>query len=137
MAELQCQGYWSFALSTLHDGTTAAVDALVEAFLEEKEQGNGVVEGGGGHVQLVRTLVVRAKTRAGRSVYEVAVRMGGCKVDKYMYMVMVMGMERLGFEADFREWKAKILPLAREMLDEMREREEQHNNGLTMNLIII
>uniref|UniRef100_A0A0E0E140 Uncharacterized protein n=1 Tax=Oryza meridionalis TaxID=40149 RepID=A0A0E0E140_9ORYZ len=156
MAELQRQGYWSLAFATLHVArakpwyrpnptlyaTFVSSSPVTEtAFLEEKERGSGFVEGGGGHLtQLVRTQVVRARTRAGRSVYEAAVRMGGCEVDKYMYMVMARGMKRLGFqaevEADFREWKAKILPSARDMLDEMRAREEQHNNGLTMNLII-
>uniref|UniRef100_A0A0E0A8H8 Uncharacterized protein n=1 Tax=Oryza glumipatula TaxID=40148 RepID=A0A0E0A8H8_9ORYZ len=149
MAELQRQGYWSLAFATLHVAcaepwhrpnptlyaTFVSSSPVTEtAFLEEKERGNGFVEGGGGHV-------VRARTRAGRSVYEAAVRMGGCEVDKYMYMVMARGMKRLGFEAeveaDFWEWKAKILPSARDMLDEMRAREEQHNNGLTMNLIIV
>uniref|UniRef100_A0A0E0MI93 Uncharacterized protein n=1 Tax=Oryza punctata TaxID=4537 RepID=A0A0E0MI93_ORYPU len=137
MAELQGQGYWSLTLAALHvarveawyhpdptlyarimssspvteDGTAAAVDVLVEVFLEEKERGGGSVEGEE-HVykltRLVRALVVKERARTWR-VYEAAVSMGCCEVDEYMYRMMARGMKRLGFEAkveaDFWEWR--------------------------------
>ncbi|XP_052139486.1 protein THYLAKOID ASSEMBLY 8, chloroplastic-like [Oryza glaberrima] len=158
MAELQRQGHWSLALAALHvaraepwyrpdpalyatfvssspateDGA-AAVDALVEAFLEEKERGGGFVDGEEDVyklTRLVRALVAKGRARAAWRVYEAAVRMGGCEVDEYMYRVMARGMKRLGFEAeaaeveaDLREWEARISPPARDVLDEMRARE--------------
>ncbi|EEC75307.1 hypothetical protein OsI_11674 [Oryza sativa Indica Group] len=156
MAELQRQGCWSLALSPLHvariepwyypnpalyttfvssspvteDGTAAAVDVLVEAFLEEKERGGGFVEAEEDVyklMRLVRTLVAKERARAAWRVYKAEVRMGGCEVHEYIYRVMARGMKWLGFEAeaakveaDFREWEARILPPAKDVLDEMR-----------------
>ncbi|KAF0920757.1 hypothetical protein E2562_036841 [Oryza meyeriana var. granulata] len=158
MAELQRQGHWSLALAALHvaraepwyrpdpalyatfvssspdseDGA-ASVDALVDAFLEEKERGGGFVEGEEDVyklTRLVRALVAKGRGRAAWRVYEAAVRMGGCEADEFMYRVMARGMKRLGLEteaaeveADYREWEARISPPARDMLDEMRARE--------------
>ncbi|KAL5220452.1 hypothetical protein ABZP36_025165 [Zizania latifolia] len=161
MAELQRQGHWSLALAALHvardepwyrpdpalyatfvssspdseDGA-GAVDALVEAFLEEKEKGGGFVAGEEDVyklTRLVRALVAKGRARAAWSVYEEAVRRGGCEADEYMYRVMARGMKRLGLdaeaaevEADFQEWEARLsLPArARDVLDEMRAREK-------------
>uniref|UniRef100_J3KWL4 Pentacotripeptide-repeat region of PRORP domain-containing protein n=1 Tax=Oryza brachyantha TaxID=4533 RepID=J3KWL4_ORYBR len=170
MAELQRQGHWSLALAALHvardepwyrpdpalyatfvssspaseDGA-AAVDALVEAFLEEKERGGGFVEGEEDVyklTRLVRALVAKGRARAAWRVYEAAGGMGGCEVDEYMYRVMARGMKRLGLgggeeaaevKADFREWEARTSSPAGDLLDEMRAREEQHKCRLTVN----
>lgn len=166
MAELQRQGHWSLALAALHvaraepwyrpdpelyatfvsssppsEAAAGAVDALVEAFLEEKEEGRGgrLSESEGPWVgadvykltRLVRALVAKGRARAAWRVYEAAVRREGCEVDEYMYRVMARGMKRLGLEAeaaeveaDFAEWEARVSPPARHLLDEMRAREE-------------
>lgn len=168
MAELQRQGHWPLALAALHvaraepwyrpdpelyatfvssappsdPAAGAAVDALVEAFLEEKE-----TRGGGGRgaavpsegpwegedvyklTRLARALVAKGRARAAWRVYEAAVRRGGLEVDEYMYRVMARGLKRLGLdaeaaevEADFAEWEARVSPPARHLLDEMRAR---------------
>ncbi|KQK02235.1 protein THYLAKOID ASSEMBLY 8, chloroplastic [Brachypodium distachyon] len=159
MAELQRQGHWSLALAALHvaraepwyrpdpelyatfvssspsndPAAAAAVDALVEAFIEEKERGaaggssEGVWVGEDVYklTRLVRALVAKGRARAAWRVYEAAVRKGGCEVDEYMYRVMAKGMKRLGLdeeaaevEADLADWEARHLP------DEMRPREK-------------
>ncbi|KAE8816890.1 hypothetical protein D1007_05440 [Hordeum vulgare] len=165
MAELQRQGHWSLALAALHvaraepwyrpdpelyatfvsssppsEAAAGAVDALVEAFLEEKEERRGglISESEGPWVgvdvykltRLVRALVAKGRARAAWRVYEAAVRRGGCEVDEYMYRVMARGMKRLGLEAeaaeveaDFAEWEARVSPSARHLLDNMRARE--------------
>jgi hypothetical protein len=161
MAELQRQGHWPLALAALHvaraepwyrpdpelyatfvsssppgPAAAAAVDALVEAFLEEKEARGGRSEGPweGEDVykltRLARALVAKGRARAAWRVYEAAVRRGGLEVDEYMYRVMARGMKRLGLEAeaaeveaDFAEWEARVSPPARRVLDEMRGRE--------------
>ncbi|VAH74276.1 unnamed protein product [Triticum turgidum subsp. durum] len=156
MAELQRQGHWSLALAALHvaraepwyrpdpelyatfvsssppsEAAAGAVDALVEAFLEEKEEGPWVGVDVYRLTRLVRALVAKGRARAAWRVYEAAVRRGGCDVDEYMYRVMARGMKRLGLEAeaaeveaDFAEWEARVSPPARHLLDEMRAREE-------------
>ncbi|OEL37890.1 hypothetical protein BAE44_0001092, partial [Dichanthelium oligosanthes] len=103
MAELQRQGHWSLALSALHvaraepwyrpdptlyatfvssapvssgdDSTGAAVDALVEAFLEEKARDGGFVHGEEDMyklTRLLRALVAKGQGRAVWRVYEAA-----------------------------------------------------------------
>ncbi|KAG0552174.1 hypothetical protein BDA96_01G486500 [Sorghum bicolor] len=162
MAELQRQGHWSLALAVLHVARAepwyrpdpalyatfvssaptsspsgeaeAAVDALVEAFLEEKARGGGFVDGEEDVyklTRLLRALVAKARGRAAWKVYEAAVRKGGLDVDEYVYRVMARGMKRLGLheeaaevEADFAEWEATVSPPARDVLDEMRARDE-------------
>ncbi|XP_066308394.1 protein THYLAKOID ASSEMBLY 8, chloroplastic [Miscanthus floridulus] len=163
MAELQRQGHWSLALAALHvaraepwyrpdpalyatfvssapaspsgeDEAEAAVDALVEAFLEEKARGGGFVDGEEDVyklTRLLRALVAKGRGRAAWRVYEAAVREGGLDVDEYVYRVMARGMKRLGLheeaaevEADFAEWEATVSPPARDVLDEMRSRDE-------------
>ncbi|CAO2185763.1 unnamed protein product [Urochloa humidicola] len=165
MAELQRQGHWSLALAALHvargepwyrpdpalyatfvssapaaasDGDSAeaaAVDALVDAFLEEKARGGGFVDGEEDVyklTRLLRALVARGRGRAAWRVYEAAVRKGGIDVDEYVYRVMARGMSRLGLdeeaaavEADLAAWEATISPPARDVLDEMRAREKR------------
>lgn len=155
MAELQRQGHWSLALAALHvargepwyrpdpalyatfvssapgsDEAGAAVDALVEAFLEEKARAGGFVEGEEDVyklTRLVRALLAKDRGRAAWRVYEAAVRVGGVEVDEYVYRVMARGMKRLGLdeeaaevEADFAEWETTISPPARDVLDKMR-----------------
>lgn len=163
MAELQRQGHWSLALAALHvaraepwyrpdpalyatfvssapaspsgeGDAEAAVDALVEAFLEEKARGGGFVDGEEDVyklTRLLRALVAKARGRAAWRVYEAAVREGGLDVDEYVYRVMARGMKRLGLheeaaevEADLAEWEATVSPPARDVLDEMRARGE-------------
>lgn len=164
MAELQRQGHWSLALAALHiaraepwyrpdpalyatfvssaphspsggeGDAEAAVDALVEAFLEEKARGGGFVDGEEDVyklTRLLRALVAKGRGRAAWRVYEAAVRKGGLDVDEYVYRVMARGMKRLGFheeaaevEADFAEWETTVSPPARDVLDEMRARDE-------------
>ncbi|XP_062193416.1 protein THYLAKOID ASSEMBLY 8, chloroplastic-like [Phragmites australis] len=160
MAELQRQGHWSLALAALHvaraepwyrpdpalyatfvssapasdDAAGDAVDALVEAFLEEKARGGGFKEGEEDVyklTRLVRALVAKGRGRAAWRVYEAAVRTGGIEVDEYVYRVMARGMRRLGLdeeaaevEADFAEWEVTVSPPARDVLDEMRAREK-------------
>ncbi|CAO2174691.1 unnamed protein product [Urochloa humidicola] len=164
MAELQRQGHWSLALAALHvargepwyrpdpalyatfvssapaasgdgdDAVGAAVDELVEAFLEEKARGGGFVDGEEDVyklTRLLRALVARGRGRAAWRVYEAAVRKGGIDVDEYVYRVMARGMSRLGLdeeaaavEADLAEWEATISPPARDALDEMRVRDK-------------
>jgi len=112
----------------------AALDALVEAFLEEKARGGGFVDGKEDVyklTRLLRALVAKARGRAAWRVYEAAVREGGLDIDEYVYRVMARGMKRLGLheeaaevEADFAEWEATVSPPARDMLDEMRSRDE-------------
>lgn len=154
MAELQRQGHWSLALAALHvaraepwyrpdpalyatfvsssppsEAAAGAVDALVEAFLEEKERGGGFVDGEEDVyklTRLVRALVAKGRGRAAWLVYEAAVRRGGCEADEYMYRVMARGLRRLGLdaeaaevEADFAEWEVRVSPPARDLLDEM------------------
>jgi hypothetical protein len=112
----------------------AAVDALVEAFLEEKARGGGFVDGDEDVyklTRLLRALVAKARGRAAWKVYEAAVRKGGLDVDEYVYRVMARGMKRLGLheeaaevEADFAEWEATVSPPARDVLDEMRAGDE-------------
>ncbi|KAM0848574.1 hypothetical protein ACQ4PT_054288 [Festuca glaucescens] len=174
MAELQRQGHWTLALAALHvaraepwyrpdpelyatfvssaptsdPAAGAAVDALVEAFLEEKERGGGrgAVPSEGPWegedvyklTRLVRALVAKGRARAAWRVYEAAVRRGGLEVDEYMYRVMAKGMKRLGLEAeaaeveaDFAEWEARVLPPARHVLDEMRRIETSSNEKAT------
>ncbi|TKW13543.1 hypothetical protein SEVIR_5G108700v4 [Setaria viridis] len=114
------------------DEAGAAVDALVEAFLEEKARGGGFVDGEEDVyklTRLLRALVARDRGRAAWKVYEAAVREGGLDVDEYVYRVMARGMRRLGLdeeaalaEADLAEWEATISPPARDVLDEMRAR---------------
>ncbi|CAO2204554.1 unnamed protein product [Urochloa humidicola] len=165
MAELQRQGHWSLALAALHvargepwyrpdpalyatfvsapaaasgdggDAVGAAVDALVEAFLEEKARGGGFVDGEEDVyklTRLLRALVARGRGRAAWRVYEAAVRKGGIDVDEYVYRVMARGMSRLGLdeeaavvEADLAEWEATVSPPAMDVLDEMRAREKR------------
>ncbi|GJN37420.1 hypothetical protein PR202_gb26373 [Eleusine coracana subsp. coracana] len=164
MAELQRQGHWSLALAALHvargepwyrpdpalyatfvssapasDEAGAAVDALVEAFLEEKARGGGFVEGEEDVyklTRLVRALVAKGRGRAAWRVYEAAVRVGGLEVDEYVYRVMARGMRRLGLdeeaaevEADFSKWETTISPPARDVLDEMRAREKSKTSA--------
>jgi hypothetical protein len=164
MAELQRQGHWSLALAALHvaraepwyrpdpalyatfvssapgsDEAGAAVDALVEAFLEEKARAGGFVDGEEDVyklTRLVRALVAKGRGRAAWRVYEAAVRKGGLDVDEYVYRVMARGMKRLGLdeeatevEADFSEWETRISPPARDVLDEMRMREESSTSA--------
>ncbi|CAM0879615.1 unnamed protein product [Alopecurus aequalis] len=164
MAELQRQGHWPLALAALHvaraepwyrpdpelyatfvssappsdPAAGAAVDALVEAFIEEKERGAAKSEGPweGEDVykltRLVRALVAKGRAPAAWRVYEAAVRRGGLEVDEYMYRVMARGMKRLGLDAeaaevdaDFAEWEARVFsPPARHALDEMRASSE-------------
>jgi len=157
MAELQRQGHWSLALAALHvaraepwyrpdpalyatfvssapEDSGDAVDALVEAFLEEKARGGGFVDGEEDVyklTRLLRALVAKGRGRAAWGVYEAAVRRGGLDVDEYVYRVMARGMRRLGLdeeaaevEADLAEWEATISPPARDVLDEMRAREK-------------
>lgn len=171
MAELQRQGHWALALAALYvaraepwyrpdpalyatfvssappadPAAAAAVDALVEAFLEEKARGaaapaEGPWEGEDVYklTRLVRALVAKGRARAAWRVYEAAVRTGGLEVDEYMYRVMAKGMKRLGLEAeaaeveaDFAEWEARVLPPARHVLDEMRAREASSNDKAT------
>ncbi|KAG2586873.1 protein THYLAKOID ASSEMBLY 8, chloroplastic-like [Panicum virgatum] len=157
MAELQRQGLWSLALAALHvaraepwyrpdpalyatfvssapEDSGDAVDALVEAFLEEKARGGGFVDGEEDVyklTRLLRALVAKGRGRAAWGVYEAAVRRGGLDVDEYVYRVMARGMRRLGLdeeaaevEADLAQWEATISPPARDVLDEMRAREK-------------
>ncbi|TVU21725.1 hypothetical protein EJB05_31382, partial [Eragrostis curvula] len=168
MAELQRQGHWSLALAALHvaraepwyrpdpalyatfvssapasddDDAGAAVDALVEAFLEEKARAGGFVEGEEDVyklTRLVRALVAKGRGRAAWRVYEATVRAGGLEVDEYVYRVMARGMRRLGLdeeaaevEADFAEWETRISPPARDVLDEMRAREKSKSSAAT------
>ncbi|PUZ58137.1 hypothetical protein GQ55_5G485700 [Panicum hallii var. hallii] len=156
IAELQRQGHWSLALAALHvaraepwyrpdpalyatfvssapAASDDAVDALVEAFLEEKARGGGFVDGEEDVyklTRLLRALVAKGRGRAAWKVYEAAVRRGGLDVDEYVYRVMARGMRRLGLdeeaseaEADLAEWEATISPPARDVLDQMRARE--------------
>ncbi|KAL6627398.1 hypothetical protein ACP70R_031124 [Stipagrostis hirtigluma subsp. patula] len=165
MSELQRQGHWSLALAALHvargepwyrpdpalyatfvssapasDAAAGdAVDALVEAFLEEKARAGGFADGGEDVyklTRLVRALLAKDRGRAAWRVYEAAVRRGGLEVDEYVYRVMARGMRRLGLheeaaevEADFAEWESRISPPARDMLDEMRARQKSETNA--------
>jgi hypothetical protein len=165
MAELQRQGHWSLALAALHvargepwyrpdpalyatfvssapagdDEAGTAVDALVEAFLEEKARGGGFVDGEEDVyklTRLLRALVAKDRGRAAWRVYEAAVREGGLDVDEYVYRVMARGMRRLGLdeeaaaaEADLAEWEATISPPARDVLDEMRARDKDKSKA--------
>lgn len=158
MAELQRQGHWSLALAALHvaraepwyrpdpalyatfvssapapdEASGAAVDALVEAFLEEKERRGGFVDGEEDVyklTRLLRALVAKGRGRAAWRVYEAAVRKAGLDVDECVFRVMARGMRRLGLdeeaaevEADFAEWEGTVSPPARDVLDGMRTR---------------
>ncbi|KAL6847957.1 hypothetical protein ACP4OV_022085 [Aristida adscensionis] len=160
MAELQRQGHWSLALAALHvargepwyrpdpvvyatfvssapasdAAAGAAVDALVEAFLEEKAARGGFAaeaEDVYKLTRLLRALLAKDRGRAAWRVYEAAVRRGGLEVDEYVYRVMARGMRRLGLDdeaaavdADFAEWECTISPPARDVLDEMRARQK-------------
>ncbi|KAF8663035.1 hypothetical protein HU200_055626 [Digitaria exilis] len=162
MAELQRQGHWSLALAALHvaraepwyrpdpalyatfvssapassddEDAGAAVDALVEAFLEEKARGGGFVDGEEDVyklTRLLRALVAKGRGHAAWRVYEAAVREGGLDVDEYVFRVMARGLKRLGLEeeaakaeADLAAWEGTISPPARDVLDEMRAREK-------------
>jgi hypothetical protein len=99
MAELQCQGHWSLALAALHvtrgepeyrpnsalyatfvssaptgnDEAGAAVDALVEAFLEEKARDDRFVDVEEDMYKLTRlphALVAKDRGRAAWRVYD-------------------------------------------------------------------
>ncbi|CAO2193769.1 unnamed protein product [Urochloa humidicola] len=167
MAELQRQGHWSLALAALHvargepwyrpdpalyatfvssspandEDAGAAVDALVEAFLEEKARGGGFVDGEEDVyklTRLLRALVARGRGRAAWRVYEAAVRKGGIDVDEYVYRVMARGMSRLGLDeeaavvaADLAEWEASVSPPGRDVLDEMRARDKSKTKAST------
>ncbi|CAD6239717.1 unnamed protein product [Miscanthus lutarioriparius] len=148
MAELQRQGHWSLALAALHVARAEpwyrpdpALYATFVSFAPASPSDEGErprppwtrswKRSWRGRRAAAGSWTGRRTGRAAWRVYEAAVREGGLDVDEYVYRVMARGMKRLGLheeaaevEADFAEWEATVSPPARDVLDEMRSRDE-------------